>query len=211
MSVSKAVKKSIKFEYSDGKKSRKYQANLHGSSKDTFVIRNSSPGPKLIKTSKIFSEYKKQLMTKQKLKAHYAIGEKTFANCIKNSINKIGNTADLIISTLESRLLSVVFKAGFTNSIFTARQMIAHKHIKVNGKVCNIKSRLLKEGDVITLVEESPFKLKVQDSLKAHKAPSYLVIDSEKAFVKFSKKPSLLEVKFPFELQINHIIEYYSR
>ena len=203
-------KKSIKFEYSHAKKSRKYQANIHGRDNDTFLIRKSAPGP-TAKNIKVFSEYKKQLMTKQKVRTYYAISEKSFSNCIKLALKQIGNTGDLIVAGLESRLMTFVYKAGFASSIYAARQLIAHKHIKVNGKICNIKSRVLKEGDYITLSDDSVFKLPIQERLKTFKAPSYIVVDSEKVFAKLSKKPTLTEIKYPFEFFMNKIIEYYSK
>lgn len=203
-------KKRTKSEYSDGKRSRKYQVPLFGGDKDTFLIRKSSPGP-VGKGQKMSSEYKKQLMEKQRVRSHYAVGEKVFYNYFKESADRIGNTAEIFIGKLESRLGVFVYKAGFAPTIFAARQMVAHKHILVNGKMCNIKSRMLKEGDVVTIKDTYVHKDKVKESLKNHKAPTYIVLDSEKGLAKFAKVPTIMDVNFPFPVNINRIVEFYSK
>ncbi len=201
---------SIKSEYSHGKRSRKCQVSLFGDKNDTYEIRKTAPG-QAGKTQKAFSEYRKQLMEKQKLRSHYAIGEKCFRNHFNTAFNKIGNTSEHFVAALESRLVTFVYRAGFASTIFAARQMIAHGHVLVNGVKCDIKSRLLKEGDVVTLKANSALREKAQESMKAAKAPTYITVDSEKILARYSKVPSFMEVRFPFEINMNKIIEYYSK
>ena len=64
------------------------------------------------------------------------MNERQFRNVYKKSFTaKRGNTAEnLNWSLLERRLDTVIYRAKFAiNSVFAARQIINHGHIKVNG------------------------------------------------------------------------------
>ena len=54
-----------------------------------------------------------------------------------------------MLQILETRLDNVVYHLGFGNTRAAARQMVAHGHVKVNGRKVNIPSYALKVNDVV--------------------------------------------------------------
>ena len=101
------------------------------------------------------SEYAIQLMEKQKTKYMYGLLEKQFANLFDKASRKKGNTGENLIKFLEARLDNTVFRLGIATTRRAARQLVSHKHITVNGKIVNIPSYTLKDGDVIGVRERS--------------------------------------------------------
>ena len=108
-----------------------------------------------VKRSKKMSEYGKQLLEKQKIKAYYGIFERQLLRYYKAASKSKARTADALFCTLECRLDNLVYRIGFANSIRLARQQVTHRHILVNGKNVNIPSYICKAGDVISLKENS--------------------------------------------------------
>jgi len=101
------------------------------------------------------SEYSIQLAEKQKAKYTYGILEKQFSNLFKSASRKRGITGEVLLQLCESRLDNVVFRLGIASSRRGARQLVGHKHITVNGKLVNIPSFSVKEGDVVGIREKS--------------------------------------------------------
>jgi small subunit ribosomal protein S4 len=101
------------------------------------------------------SEYAIQLMEKQKAKYTYGILEKQFRNLFKEASRMKGITGENLLTLCESRLDNTVFRLGLSNTRRGARQLVAHRHITVNGEIVNIPSYRLKEGDVISVREKS--------------------------------------------------------
>jgi small subunit ribosomal protein S4 len=95
------------------------------------------------------SEYGLRLREKQKLKRFYGVLEAQFRRYYALATRAVGNTGEQLLSILERRLDNVVHRLGFAINRNTARQMVAHGHILVNGKKCDIPSMLIKPGDVI--------------------------------------------------------------
>ena len=131
---------------------RRLKTNLWGRPKSPFNTRNYPPGQhgKSIRAKK--SDYGTQLEAKQKLKSYYGnINERQFRNIYKKAIMKRGDTAENLIGLLERRLDAVVYRAKFSTTIFSARQLINHGHVKVNGKKVNISSYQLKEEQTVEI------------------------------------------------------------
>ena len=101
------------------------------------------------KRSKV-SEYAVQLKEKQKMKYTYGILERQFENLFHKAAVKAGITGENLIKLLEARLDNTVFRMGLTASRPEARQLVAHKHITVNGAVTNVPSYTCRPGDIIT-------------------------------------------------------------
>jgi len=101
------------------------------------------------------SEYAIQLSEKQKAKYIYGILEKQFRNLFKKASSKSGITGENLLILLESRLDNVVFRLGIAKTRRSARQLVTHKHILVNGNLVNIPSFSLKEGDIIGIRDKS--------------------------------------------------------
>lgn len=101
------------------------------------------------------SEYGVQLQEKQKAKYIYGILEKQFSNLFKESLRRKGITGEILLQLCETRLDNIVFRLGIAPTRRSARQLVTHKHLLVNGEVCNIPSRSLKIGDEIMVRERS--------------------------------------------------------
>jgi SSU ribosomal protein S4P len=97
------------------------------------------------------SEYALQLKEKQKAKYTYGVLERRFRNTFEEATRMKGVTGENLIRLLESRLDNTVYRLGLAESRPAARQLVSHKHITVNGEVCNIPSAKLKPGDVISV------------------------------------------------------------
>jgi small subunit ribosomal protein S4 len=101
------------------------------------------------------SEYKVQLMEKQKAKYTYGILEKQFRNIFAKANRSKGVTGEVLLQFCESRLDNVVYRMGVSTSRSGARQLVSHRHITVNGSIVNIPSYCLKAGDVVGVREKS--------------------------------------------------------
>lgn len=164
------------------------------------------------------SEYAKQLREKQKLKLLYNLKERQFKNYVKEILSKKGKVEDAsgaLIKILESRLDNVVFRLGFATSRSQAKQLVSHGHFLVNKKSIDVPSYQLKKGDIISIKSS-----KITPSysigggqnlhtLKKHKPPSWLELNTEKLEGKVIKEPEIEEVAPPVE--ISTIFEFYSR
>ena len=95
------------------------------------------------------SEYGIRLREKQKLKRFYGVFENQFRRYYQLATRAVGNTGEQLLSILERRLDNVVHRLGFANCRGTSRQMVAHGHVEVNGRKCDIPSTLVKPGDII--------------------------------------------------------------
>lgn len=154
------------------------------------------------------SEYGIQLREKQKLKKIYGLLERQFRRYIEEAQRERGNTSERLVQILESRLDNVVYRLGFANSRFQARQMVTHGHVRVNGEKVSIPSYLVSEGDVVTLTPKMLQNPGLQTVLGEEiSLPDYL--SRAKLQGKFVRKPTLDEVPNPVEYQL--VIEFYSR
>jgi small subunit ribosomal protein S4 len=114
---------------------------------------------------------------------------------------------------LERRLDTVVYRAKFTPTVFAARQLINHGHIRVNKKKVNISSYLVKETDVIEVREKSKSLVVIDGSLssKEREVPEYIQLDDKQKIVKLIRVPKFSEVPYPVIMEPSLVIEYYSR
>src|SRR3546814_12043760 len=94
------------------------------------------------------SDFGIQLRAKQKLKGYYGdIAEKRFKKNYFEASRMKGDTGQNLIGLLERRLDAIVYRSKFTPTIFSARQLVSHGHVHVNGGKCNIASPLVNPGD----------------------------------------------------------------
>jgi len=194
---------------------RRLKVNLWGRPKSPFNSRAYGPGQHGQATlKKKQSGYGIQLQAKQKLKSYYGnINERQFRNLYKKAIMKSGDTAENLIGLLERRLDAVVYRAKLSTTIFSARQMINHGHVKVNGKKVNISSYQLKEEETIEIRDKSKQLAFIDIALasKEREVPEYLQLDEKNKKVKFVRTPKFEEVPYPVVMEPNLVIEYYSR
>ena len=193
---------------------RKLKVNLWGRPKSPFNTRGYQPGQHGQTKSAKPSDYGVQLQAKQKLKSYYGnMNERQFRNVYKKAIKKKGDTAENLIGLLERRLDAIVYRAKLATTIFSARQLINHGHIKVNGKKVNIASYQVKEEDNIEIRDKSKQLAFIDVALanKEREVPEYLQVDEKNKKLKFVRIPKFEEVPYPVVMEPNLVIEYYSR
>ena len=193
---------------------RRLKANIWGRPKSPFNTRAYGPGQHGQSRQGKPSDYGIQLQAKQKLKGYYGnINERQFRNIYKKAAMQKGDTGENLIGLLERRLDAVVYRARFSTTIFSARQLINHGHVKVNGKKVNIGSYMVSEEDTIEIRDKSK-QLAIIDIALANKereTPEYIHMDEKNKKVTFVRTPKFEEVPYPVVMEPNLVIEYYSR
>jgi len=194
---------------------RRLKVNLWGRPKSPFNSRNYPPGQHGKSTKKRkTSDYGTQLEAKQKLKFYYGnMNERQFRNVFRKALKKKGNTTENFIGFLERRLDMVIYRAKFATTVFSARQLINHGHIKVNGKKVNISSCLVSEKDTIELKDKSKELIVIAGALvnKEREIPDYIQMDEKNKIAKLIRVPKFSEVPYPTIMEPNLVVEYYSR
>src|SRR3954468_17103596 len=112
--------------------------------------RNVAPGMHGYRKAKL-SEYGKRLREKQKLKRFYGVFERQFRRYFALATKSPENTGEVLLTIMERRLDNVVHRLGFAPNRASARQLVGHGHVMLNGRACNIPSLLLKAGDTVTV------------------------------------------------------------
>jgi small subunit ribosomal protein S4 len=187
--------------------------NLWGRPKSPYNKREYGPGEHGQRRFKI-SDYGLQLRAKQKLKGYYGnIGERQFRRYYKDAVRRRGDTGENLVGLLESRLDAAVYRLKFVPTVFAARQIVNHGHVRVNGKRVNIPSYRVEEGDEIEIKEKSrelPVVLEAMESPERD-VPDYYTVDYNKMKGTFLRVPLLAEVPYPVQMEPNLVIEFYSR
>ncbi|MCB9225488.1 MAG: 30S ribosomal protein S4 [Crocinitomicaceae bacterium] len=156
------------------------------------------------------SEYAIQLAEKQKAKYTYGILERQFSNMFDKASRMKGITGENLLALCESRLDNTVFRLGLANSRRGARQLVAHRHITVNGEIVNIPSYQLRVGDVVAVREKSK-SLEVISAAIANKDQNFdwLDWDSSNMSGKYMNVPS--REMIPENIKEQLIVELYSK
>ena len=193
---------------------RRLKINLWGRPKSPFNTRAYGPGQHGQSRQGKPSDYGIQLQAKQKLKGYYGnINERQFRNIYKKAAMQKGDTGENLIGLLERRLDAVVYRARLSTTIFSARQLINHGHVKVNGKKVNIASYMVNEEDTIEIRDKSKQLAFIDIALanKERETPEYISMDEKNKKVTFVRTPKFEEVPYPVVMEPNLVIEYYSR
>jgi small subunit ribosomal protein S4 len=194
--------------------SRSVGTSIWGDQKDPINTKNYRPGQHGAGGNRgPLSDYGLHLRAKQTLKAHYGrVTEKQFRNLFKMAAKMKGNTAENLAGLLERRLDMVVYRMNLAPSIFAARQMVSHGHVRLNGKKVNIPSQRLSVGDKIELKDGSKQILFFSECVKAQtrSVPDYLSVDSDKMTGEFVRVPMISDIPYPFIPQFGKVVEYYS-
>ncbi len=172
--------------------------------------RNAVPGQHKIR--KKISDYGVQLREKQKMKRMYGMHEQQFRNFFKRALRVKGVTGEALIQLLERRLDNVVVRLLLVPSRNEARQVIRHGFIKINKKKVNIASYLVKEGDVISVVDKEVVKKRFADNLEMLKdrvIPEWLSFDVKTQVATVKRLPMKADAALPIEE--NFIVELYSK
>ena len=202
-----------KVKYAKFRLSRRIGKSVHGHPQDAINFRNYFCGQHGQTSIRKNSEYATQLIAKQAIKYHHNITEKQLHKYYSIASNEKGDTNENLLVLLNRRLDITVYRLGIVPTMYSACQFVSHGHILVNGKKVNIRSYLLKEGDVITIDEKAKNFDFIQASIAKtdRSIPAYLSADDEKMEYKFVRYPAVGEVPYPFNAEFNLVIEYYSR
>ncbi|WP_417621438.1 30S ribosomal protein S4 [Parasphingorhabdus sp.] len=192
---------------------RRMGENIWGRPKSPVNRRDYGPGQHGQRRKGKLSDFGIQLRAKQKLKGYYGdVTEKQFRRAYKEAAAMKGDTSQNLIGLLEQRLDMVVYRAKFTPTIFAARQLVSHGHIRVNGVKCNVASRKVVPGDVVSLSDKAKEMLLVIEaqSLPERDIPEYVTPDGTDK-VTYVRIPTLDEVPYPVTMEPNLVVEFYSR
>ncbi len=192
---------------------RRLGENIWGRPKSSVNRRSYGPGQHGQRRKSKVSDYGIQLRAKQKLKGYYGdVTEKQFKRTYQEAARLKGDTGQNLIGLLEQRLDMVVYRAKFAPTIFSARQIVSHGHILVNGVKCNIASRRVRPGDVITLGKKAKEMALIAEALTLpeREVPDYVAPDGTDK-VTFVRVPTLDEVPYPVRMEPNLVVEFYSR
>ena len=193
---------------------RRLKVNLWGRPKSPFNSRNYPPGQHGKAKKGKLSDYGTQLEAKQKMKFYYGnMNERQFRNVYRKALQKKGNTTENLVGFLERRLDTVAYRAKFATTVFSARQLINHGHIKINGKKVNIPSYLVKAEDSIEIKDKSKDIVAIVGALmnKEREVPDYIQVDEKNKKATLTRIPKFSEVPYPVIMEPNLVIEYYSR
>ncbi len=192
---------------------RRMGENIWGRPNSPVNRRSYGPGQHGQRRKGKMSDFGLQLRAKQKLKGYYGdVTEKQFKATYQEAGRMKGDTGQNLIGLLERRLDMVVYRAKFAPTIFSARQLVSHGHVRVNGVKCNIASRRVSLGDVISLGDKAKDMALVAEAqgLPERDIPEYVATDGTDK-VTLSRIPTLDEVPYPVTMEPNLVVEFYSR
>ena len=193
--------------------SRRFGEPLFGA--DKYLDRRNFPpgqhGPANKARRKKASDYALQLREKQKAKYIYGMLEKQFRRFFDVCLAKRGNTGEQLLQMCESRLDNVVYRLGLAPTRPAARQLVTHRHVEIDGRLCNIPSAIVKPGQKVGIRERDRNMVAVVESVKHPRgaACGWLEFDEASKTGTFLRAPEPSEV--PETIDMQTIVELYSR
>ena len=181
------------------------------SDKCSYDRRGYAPGQHGQNRKKI-SEYGLQLRAKQMVKRYYGVLEKQFSKYFDLAERRAGMTGENLLKILEARMDNVIYVAGFASSRAEARQLVLHRHFKLNGRRVSIPSILVKPGDVIELEEKSKKSVKfktILENFASKPTPMWMQVDKQNCKVNIERLCNREEVEL--EVEEHLIVELYSK
>ena len=158
------------------------------------------------------SDYKRQLIEKQKMRFTYGISEKQLRKYVNEAVEKSNQPVALLMDRLESRLDNVIYRMGLAKSRQMSRQMASHGHFCVNGKKMTIPSHKVKPGDILSVREgsrQSVLFIGLDESYEAASVPAWVTFDIKKMEGEMKTAPVYNPVETLFDPE--QVMEYYSR
>ncbi|MGW3342224.1 30S ribosomal protein S4 [Nonomuraea rubra] len=158
-------------------------------------------------------DYGLRLMEKQKLRWYYDVSERQLRRYWDLAVRKSGASGAELVTILETRLASLVLRAGLAPSIYAARQYISHGHIAVDGRKVDIPSYLVKPGQVISVRERSrqmqPFVAAAEGIYADDRTAAYLSVELPELRFTLVSRPQREQIAIPVDEQL--VVEFYSR
>ena len=158
------------------------------------------------------SDFKRQLIEKQKLRLIYSLTEKQFAGYVHAALESGENPSQYLFAALESRLDSFVYRTGLVATRRAARQAVSHGHFTVGGKRVTVPSYALSVGNTVALREVtkgSALYQGLEEKLKERALPTWVSFDAEKkagtlqAAPQYGERDSIVD--------FGAVFEYYTR
>ncbi|MFI6480822.1 30S ribosomal protein S4 [Nonomuraea sp. NPDC050663] len=179
-----------------------------------FEQRPYPPGEHGRKTNRRSTgDYGMRLMEKQKLRWYYDVSERQLRRYWDLAVRREGSSGAELVSILESRLASLVLRAGLAPSIYAARQYVNHGHIQVDGRKVDIPSYLVKPGQIISVRPKSrtmqPFVAAAEGIYADDRIAAYLSVDHANLTFTLYSKPMREQIVVPVDEQM--VVEFYSR
>ncbi len=189
---------------------RKFGEPIYGADK-YFEKRNYPPGQHgaARKRARKATEYGNQLKEKQKVKYMYGVLERQFRNTYEKASRLPGQPGENLLFLLESRLDNLVYRFGIAPTRAAARQLVLHRHITLNGAVCNIPSAQVKPGDVIAVRERSKSLEVITNSVAAATKFSWIEFDTKTLTGKYLNVPAREDI--PENINEQLIVDLYSK
>jgi len=180
--------------------------------KCSFDRRSYAPGMHGQNMRRKPSEYALQLREKQKTKRIYGVLENQFRTYYSKAARRKGVTGELLLQMLECRLDNMIYRLGFAPSRKSARQLVRHRHIAVNGRTVDIPSFQVSPGDTVQVREKSRQLQLIHDALKrtgdAAQSP-WILVDKVNLSGTLVEYPKRDDIPTPVEEQL--IVELYSK
>ncbi|MCA2186619.1 30S ribosomal protein S4 [Nonomuraea cavernae] len=179
-----------------------------------FEQRPYPPGEHGRKTNRrAMGDYGTRLLEKQKLRWYYDVSERQLRRYWDLAVRRPGASGAELVSLLETRLASLVLRAGLAPSIYAARQYVTHGHIAVDGRKVDIPSYLVKPGQVVSVRERSrrmqPFVAAAEGVHADERIAPYLSVDHADLRFTLTSKPERDQIAVPVDEQL--VVEHYSR
>ena len=191
--------------------SRRFGTPIYGASK-YLERKNYAPGVHGPKSRRKMTDYALGLIEKQKLRYYYGLMERQFRRVYQKALKRRGVTGETMLQILELRLDNVVYHLGFATTRASARQMVTHGHIRVNGRKVNIPSFALKANDGVEVKDSNVSRQMGTRNLEASTSravPDWLSLNRD-AF-----KGAVLRIPTRDEIQPianeQTVVEFYSR
>ncbi|MEV7006792.1 30S ribosomal protein S4 [Streptosporangium sp. NPDC051022] len=158
-------------------------------------------------------DYGLRLMEKQKLRWYYDVSERQMRRYWDMALRGGGRSGAELVVLLESRLASLVLRAGLAPSIYAARQYVTHGHITVDGRKVDIPSYLVKPGQVVAVRQRSrgmqPFVAAAEGVHADDRTAAYLDVSHADLRFTLVGRPSREQIAVPVDEQL--VVEFYSR
>ena len=180
--------------------------------KCSAVKRHVPPGQHGTSRQRKTSEYSLQLKEKQKARHIYGVLERQFRRHFADAERRPGLSGENLLQILELRLDNVVYRLGFADSRRQARQVVLHGHVTLNGRVTNVPSCRVREGDAIAWEEGSTKTVLYQEAaqeIESKVIPSWLSLDPGNMTGKVLSLPSREEIEAAVNERL--IVAFYSR
>lgn len=196
-----------------GRLVRRFGVDIFGTAKMTKLLEKRPQGPGMHGANRQAkaSEYKKQLLEKQKMRFMYGLTEKQLRNLYLKAITKKEATGVVLMKMVESRLDNVIYRAGFAKTRAQARQMVNHGSWTLNGSRVTIASILVREGDIIEVrpkLKTSPLFATVKEE-KDFEFARWLKSDQKALKTEVASLPTAEDLDQMIDTQL--IVEYYSK